>query len=221
MIGVEQWAEIRRMHFVEGLSMREIHRRTGLHRKTDPRRAGADDAAGLSPRRRRRRSSIRSRAGSSELLRADPRDPVAAAARAGRRSWAMRAARRSSTTTCARCGRAFCVAADLSAHASIGPGSCASSICGSRARRSRSATARRRRGWVVTAELGWSRAIAGALVFSKEAPDIALGHGPLPARGSARCRRSWSGTARARSTPAAAARPTRSPPSAARSASAG
>jgi hypothetical protein len=32
-----------------------------------------------------------------------------------------------------------------------------------------------RRGWVVTAELGWSRAIAGALVFSKEWEDIAFG----------------------------------------------
>ena len=34
-----------------------------------------------------------------------------------------------------------------------------------------------RRGWVVTAELCWSRAIAGALVFSKEAPDILWGLG--------------------------------------------
>ena len=32
-----------------------------------------------------------------------------------------------------------------------------------------------RRGWVVTAELGWSRALAGALVFSKQAPDLLLG----------------------------------------------
>jgi transposase len=32
-----------------------------------------------------------------------------------------------------------------------------------------------RRGWVVTAEVCWSRVIAGALVFSKEAPDILWG----------------------------------------------
>src|SRR3954452_3082892 len=32
-----------------------------------------------------------------------------------------------------------------------------------------------RRGYVVTAELGYSRAIAGALVFSKEAPDLVYG----------------------------------------------
>ena len=34
-----------------------------------------------------------------------------------------------------------------------------------------------RRGYVVTAELCWSRVIAGALVFSKEAPDILWGLG--------------------------------------------
>lgn len=32
-----------------------------------------------------------------------------------------------------------------------------------------------RRGWVVTVELCWSRVIAGALIFSKEAPDILWG----------------------------------------------
>jgi transposase len=31
---VEQWAEVRRLHFVRGLSQREIRRRTGLHRDT-------------------------------------------------------------------------------------------------------------------------------------------------------------------------------------------
>lgn len=34
MVGVQQWAEVRRLHFVRGLSIREIHRRTGLHRET-------------------------------------------------------------------------------------------------------------------------------------------------------------------------------------------
>ena len=34
-----------------------------------------------------------------------------------------------------------------------------------------------RRGWVVTAELCWSRVIAGALIFSKQAPDILWGLG--------------------------------------------
>lgn len=34
MVSVQQWAEIRRMRFVEGLAIREIGRRTGLHRET-------------------------------------------------------------------------------------------------------------------------------------------------------------------------------------------
>ena len=34
VVEVEQWAEIRRRHFVRGLSKREISRRTGLARDT-------------------------------------------------------------------------------------------------------------------------------------------------------------------------------------------
>ena len=43
MVGVEQWAEVRRLRFVRGLSIREIDRRTGLHRDTI-RRALLSDA---------------------------------------------------------------------------------------------------------------------------------------------------------------------------------
>ena len=42
MVGVEQWAEIRRMHRVERLSIREISKRTGLHRKTIRRALAAE-----------------------------------------------------------------------------------------------------------------------------------------------------------------------------------
>ena len=34
MQSVEQWAELRRLHFVQGVSIKELHRRTGLHRDT-------------------------------------------------------------------------------------------------------------------------------------------------------------------------------------------
>lgn len=43
VVGVEQWAEIRRMHFVGGLSQREIRRRTGLHRDTIRRAVASDE----------------------------------------------------------------------------------------------------------------------------------------------------------------------------------
>ena len=42
MVGVEQWAEIRRLHRVERLSIREISTRTGLHRKTIRRALAAE-----------------------------------------------------------------------------------------------------------------------------------------------------------------------------------
>jgi hypothetical protein len=34
VIGCSSWAEVRRLHFVERRSQREIHRLTGLHRDT-------------------------------------------------------------------------------------------------------------------------------------------------------------------------------------------
>ena len=70
-----------------------------------------------------------------------------------------------------------------------------------------------RRGWVVTAQLCWSRVIAGALIFSKQAPDILWGVGRCLERIGALPERLVCGTARARS-PAAAARPRSSPRSA-------
>jgi transposase len=42
VVGVEQWAEVRRLRFVRGLSIREIHRRTGLHRDTIRRAISSD-----------------------------------------------------------------------------------------------------------------------------------------------------------------------------------
>jgi hypothetical protein len=43
VVGVEQWAELRRLHFVRGLSIREIHRRTGIHRETISRALRSDE----------------------------------------------------------------------------------------------------------------------------------------------------------------------------------
>lgn len=78
MIGVEQWAEIRRLFFVERRSKRAIHRLTGVHRDTitraiesdvppkyTPRAAAArrrislDDPEGRQAPQRCRRSSLR------------------------------------------------------------------------------------------------------------------------------------------------------------------
>ena len=74
----------------------------------------------------------------------------------------------------------FVTAADVSADGlSAGRGLPVGSV-GAARRRCRSVTARPRRAWVVVACLGYSRAGAGALVFSKEAPDVLWGMTPLP-----------------------------------------
>ena len=63
----------RRMHRVEGLSAREISRRTGLHRETVAQAVGGGGAAEVSSGSRPGRSSIRSRTGSASSSQADPR----------------------------------------------------------------------------------------------------------------------------------------------------
>lgn len=83
MIGVEQWAEIRRMHRGERCSIREISRVTGLHRETIRRALTAD--APPSYQRAPGPSKLDPlKPFIEEQLRADPRIPLEAAARAGR-----------------------------------------------------------------------------------------------------------------------------------------
>jgi transposase len=53
LLGVEQWAEIRRMKHVERLSQREIHRRTGIHRDTIRRALASPEPPSYGPRPRR------------------------------------------------------------------------------------------------------------------------------------------------------------------------
>jgi transposase len=50
LLGVERWAEIRRMKHVEGLSQREIHRRTGVHRDTIRRALASSEPPRYGPR---------------------------------------------------------------------------------------------------------------------------------------------------------------------------
>jgi hypothetical protein len=169
VVGVEQWAEIRRMHRVERLSIREISRRTGLHRKTVRRALTAETPPGYS----------RAPAGSKldpfrdwicEQLQADPmiqslrlREMAAELGYAGgktifddyvREIRPRFLVKRTFQRTVYRPGELVqCDLWEPRNPVPVGHG-------------------QTRRGWVVTAELCWSRVIAGALVFSKEAPDI-------------------------------------------------
>jgi transposase len=172
VVGVEQWAEIRRMHRVERLSIREISRRTGLHRKTVRRALAAE----MPPR------YSRAPGGSKldpfkdwvcEQLRADPsiqslrlREMATELGYEGgktifddfvREVRPRFLVRRTFQRTVYRPGELVqCDLWEPRDPVPVGHG-------------------QTRRGYVVTAELCWSRVVAGALIFSKEAPDILWG----------------------------------------------
>jgi transposase len=174
VVGVEQWAEIRRMHRVERLSIREIGRRTGLHRKTVRRALGAETP----PRYSRPAAPSKLdpfRDWICEQLQADPmiqslrlREMAMELGYEGgktifddyvREVRPRFLVKRTFQRTVYRLGEL--VQCDL--WEPLGP-----VVVGH---------GQTRRGWVVTAELCWSRVIAGALIFSKEAPDILWGLG--------------------------------------------
>jgi hypothetical protein len=174
VIDVEQWAEIRRLYFVEKRSKRAIHRLMGVHRDTITRALMTD----APPR------YVRVSAGSKldpfrewicEQLRADPsvqslrlrEMAVELGYRGGKsifddyvREVRPRfQARRTFQRTIYRPGELVqCDLWEPRGLVPVGHG-------------------QTRRGWAVTAELCWSRIVAGALIFSKEASDILWGLG--------------------------------------------
>jgi transposase len=173
VVGVEEWAEVRRLHFVHGLSIREIHRRTGLHRDTI-RRAIESEAP---PRYQRSAKGSKLDPFKEEihrLLQADPRlpgvrvrellEPLGCEAgktvvddylREVRPLFAPRP--RTFQRVVYRPGEVcqFDVWA-LRDEVPVGHG-------------------QTRKGFVVVACLGYSRVGAGALVFSKETPELLAG----------------------------------------------
>src|SRR5437660_840538 len=162
------------MHRVDRLSIREISRRTGLHRRTIRRALVSDEP----PRYRRLPSRSKLDPFTEwicEQLRADPRIPSQRL-----REMAMELGygggktifddyvrdvrprfltKRTFQRTIYRPGELVqCDLWEPREPIAVGHGQL-------------------RRGWVVTAELCWSRVIAGALIFSKQAPDILWGLG--------------------------------------------
>jgi hypothetical protein len=179
VVGVEQWAEIRRLYFVEKRSKRAIHRLTRVHRDTITR--AIESAA--PPR------YVRAPRGSQldpfkdwicEQLRSDPtiqslrlREMATDLGYEGGKSIFddyVREVRprflvpRTFQRTIYRPGELVqCDLWEPREHVPVGHGQL-------------------RRGYVVTAEVCWSRVIAGALIFAKEAPDILWGLGRCLAR---------------------------------------
>jgi hypothetical protein len=174
VVGVEQWAEIRRLYFVEKRSKRAIHKLTGVHRDTIT-KAIASNA----PPRYSREAGVSKldpfREWICEQLQADPgmqslrlREMAAELGYSGGKSIFddyVREVRprfqvkRTFQRTLYRPGELVqCDLWEPRESIAVGHGE-------------------QRRGYVVTAELCWSRVVAGALIFSKEAPDILWGLG--------------------------------------------
>ncbi len=170
MLDVERWAEIRRMRFVERRSIREIARRTGHDRKTVQKaiRSEAPPSYARAPRG----SKLDPFKGEVErLLEADPRIPgtrvrelLSELGYAGGKTILddyLRELRprylprpRTFQRTIYRPGEIIQVDLfGLKHPVPVGHG-------------------QTRKGWVVLATLAFSRAIAGAVIFSKEPPDV-------------------------------------------------
>lgn len=174
MVGVEQWAEVRRLHFVRGLSQREIRRRTGLHRDTIRKAIKSTDP----PRYERAAKGSQLDPFKDEicrLLRDDPkltaqriRELIAPLGFEGGKTIVddyVREVRplfdppRTFQRTIYRPGE-ICQFDVWQPKLEIPVGH-----------------GQTRQGWVVVACLGYSRAGAGALIFSKETPDLLAGIG--------------------------------------------
>jgi len=172
VIGVERWAEIGRLYFVEKRSKRAIHRLMGVHRDTITRAIESNEP----PRYERGRvpskldpfqdwickqlredptiQSLRLREMATELGYAGGESIFDDYVREGRPRFQIK---RTFQRTIYRPGELVqCDLSEPREPVAVGHGQL-------------------RRGWVVTVELCWSRVIAGTLIFSKQAPEILSG----------------------------------------------
>jgi transposase len=174
LLDVEQWAQIRRMKHVEGLSQREIRRRTGLHRDTIRRALASDKPPSYGPRRKRP-SKLDPFIASIEELLAD--EPTLSGVRI--REEIEREGYEGAQTILDELLRElrprFLPPPRTYQRTRYRPGElCQFDLCEPR-QEIPVGYGQSRRGYVVTCELPYSRAFAGALVFSKRFEDIAFG----------------------------------------------
>jgi len=173
LLSVEQWAEIRRMANVEGLSQREIRRRTGVHRDTIRRALASPKPPSYGPRPKRPSKLDPFHADIEELLEDDEalsgvriREEIEKLGYDGGKTILddhLREVRPRFITP-----RTY-------QRTRYRPGVlCQFDLCEPR-EEIPVGWGQTRRGWIVTAELPYSRAFAGALIFSKEFCDIAWG----------------------------------------------
>ena len=173
MVRVEGWAEIRRLHFVKGLSIREITRRTG-HGRNAIRRALRADAPPRYERPARVSKLDAHKAEIERLLRDEPRMPATRI-----RELITQDGYTGSQTILDVFVRElrprFLPAPRVYQRTSYRPGELCQFDLWEPARPVPVGQGQERRGYVVVSCLGYSRAGAGALVFSKQAPDLLWG----------------------------------------------
>jgi transposase len=180
VLGVEQWAQIRRMANVEGLSQREIKRRTGLHRDTIRRALASDEPPRYGPRQRKPSKLDPFVCDVEQLLKDEPtlsgvriREEIEKLGYGGGKTilnellrelrpryLQPRTFQRTRYRPGELCQLDLC---EPCGEIPVGHG-------------------QTRRGYIVTAKLPYSRAFFGTLVFSKRWPDIAYGMGRNLAR---------------------------------------
>jgi hypothetical protein len=167
---VERWAEIRRMHFVERLSIREIARRTGHDGKTVQRAIRSD----APPCYRRAPAGSKLDPFKDEierLMRADPRLP---GTRIRELLWELgyRGGKTILDDYVREVRPRYLPRPRTFQRTVYRPGEIVRVDLFGLRRPVPVGQAQARNGWVVLTMLGFSRAMAGALVFSKEPPDV-------------------------------------------------
>jgi len=170
---VEQWAELRREYFVRGVSIRELVRRTGLSRNTVRRALRSEEP----PAYRRAAAGSKLDPFKDEihrLLRGDPRLP-GARVRELLESLGCDASKTVVDGYLRDIRPLFAPPARTFQRTVYRPGE----VCQFDLWQPRDEIpvghGQTRQGWVVVACLGYSRAGAGCLVFSKETPDLLAG----------------------------------------------
>ncbi len=172
MLNVEQWAEIRRLHFIDKVGVRELARRFGVQRKTIRRAVRSADP----PRYSRPRRPSKLDPFTDEVHRLLKEDPHVPAVRI--RELLVPLGYSGGETILKEHVREVRPLFDpprTYQRTVYLPGELAQCDLWEPAREIPVGYGQTRRGYVVTCTLCWSRLSAGALIFSKEAPDILAG----------------------------------------------
>jgi transposase len=174
LLGVELWAEIRRLKYVEGVSQREIHRRTSVHRDTI-RNALASSTPPVYGPRPRRPSKLEPFVATIEELIAEEPTLSGVRIREELEKLGYVGGKTILDDLLRELRPRFLPPPRSFQRTRYRPGELAQfDLCEPRSEIP-VGWGQTRRGYVVTCELPYSRAFAGTLVFSKEFSDIAFG----------------------------------------------